>query len=429
MDALTGLLLISLAIAAYVAIFRRTDDALHPLGIFVLLWFGIFGFAHFNVPRTFDEPYYAESFGILTYGVVIAAGLIFCFGFWLADPGLERVDRDAIAMRFRTGTSWENLRGITVVLWIIATIMTVVQVARIGEIPLFSPRIDELRQVFKMSLLGYVWDLHYAVALFGTMLAVHARRNLARLAWIALGLSSVFQLAFAGVRVSPMTALAWAGVYLFYRLPRVRIRHLMTAALVALSVFTVIEQFRRTMYDSNPALLNPRLDLSAPATAWAHTAASFKNLQFTLERGDPPLHMGLTSYDLPKTINPAARYVDDEISYMYGTHNTPTFLSFLFYDFGWGGMLIVPGVYGAMVAFVYRMFRRKTNIFWLVVYIDFLLAVALSFRTHRFLGNPLIFFGGVALGVLFLSGRGAGRWSGATEPSSEGDGNDMEPAS
>lgn len=429
MDALSGLLLITLAIGGYLAIFRRTDDALHPLAIFVLLWFGIFGFAHFNVPRTFDEPYYADPFGILTYSVVIGAGLLFILGFWLADPGLERVDRTAIAERFRTETAWPNLRWITVLLWAAATIMTVVQVSLVGEIPLFSPRIDELRQIFKLSLLGYVWDLHYAVALFGTMLAVHARTRAARMGWILLGLSSVIQLAFAGVRVSPMTALAWAGVYLFYRLPKVRVRHLLTAALVAISVFTVIEQFRRNMYDSNPALVNPRLDLSASATAWAHTAASFKNLQYTLERGDPPLHMGLTSYDLPKTINPAARYVDDEISYVFGTHNTPTFLSFLFYDFGWGGMLIVPAIYGAMVAFVYRMFRRRTNIFWLVVYIDFLLAVALAFRTHRFLGNSLIWFGGVALLVLVLSGRGGDPWSEADSVEDEpGEDDDRAPA-
>ena len=38
--------------------------------------------------------------------------------------------------------------------------------------------------------------------------------------------------------------------------------------------------------------------------------------------------------------------------------------------------------------------------------IDFLLAVTLAFRTHRFLGNPLIWFGGVALLVQFFAGRG-----------------------
>lgn len=390
---------------AWVAIFRRTDDALHPLGIFLSLWLVVFGFAHFDVPRTFDEPYYADPFGPVTYLVVFAAAFTFSAGFWLADPGLERVDRDRIGERFRTATAWNNLAAITLLFWIAASVMTVVQVARVGEIPLFSPRIDQLRQTFKIPLLSYIWDLHYAVALFGTMLAVHARRSRVRWGWILLGVSSVVQLSFAGVRASPMTALAWAGIYLFYRLPRVKLRHLAISAVIAVSVFTVIEQFRRTMYESNPALVNPRLDLSAGATLWAHTAASFKNVQFTLRNVESPLYMGATSYDLPKTLVPDLRGVSDEISYIYGTHNTPTFLAFLWFDFGWGGILLMPGVYGALTAVVYRRFRRRPNLFWLVVYIDFLLAVALAFRTHRFFGNALIWFGGIALLVQFLAAR------------------------
>ena len=65
----------------------------------------------------------------------------------------------------------------------------------------------------------------------------------------------------------------------------------------------------------------------------------------------------------------------------------------------------MPLLYGAMVAFVYRKFRSRANIFWLIVYIDFLLAVVLAFRTHRFLGNNLIWFGGVAVLVQLLAGK------------------------
>ncbi len=404
MDALLGAFVIALGGLTYWLLYQRTRDALHPLALFAGIWLAVFGFAHFNVARSYDEPYYAEPFGLLTYLVVFAALVSFAFGFWLVDPEGERLDREGLNRRLGGSLDWSRLALVTVALFAAASAMTAFQIARLGEIPLFSPRIDQLRTEFKLPLLGYVYDLHYAVALFGTMLAVR-RDGVRRWAWGAVVLASVLQLAFAGVRVSPMTALAWSGIYLLYWLPRVKVRHMVAGLALALTVFTVIEQYRRTMYEYNPALVNPRLDLSAPATAWAHTAAGFKNVQYTLRRVHPPLHMGLTSYDLPKTVYPAARDVNDEISYIYGTHNTPTFLSFLYFDFGWAGLLIMPGVYGALTAFVYGAFRRRTNLFWLVVYIDFLLAAVLAFRTHRYLGNQLIWFGGVALAVYLVTAR------------------------
>ncbi|MHB1194705.1 MAG: O-antigen polymerase [Longimicrobiales bacterium] len=405
MDALFGTALIALGGLIYWGLLRRTDDALHPLGVFAGLWLGIFGFAHFKVPRTFDEPYYAEPFTATTYLVVLGALAMFALGFWLLDPGADRLDRSLLRFRMREGISWPRLRAVTLGLFAAASLMTAYFVQRAGEIPLFSPRIDDLRLVFKLPLLGYVYDLHYAVALFATMIALNVPGRGQKTFWLVVAGASVMQLMFAGVRVSPMTAMAWAFVYMFYQGTRVRMRHLVIAAVAVGVVFGVIESYRRTMYVVNPALVNPRLDMGPAATVWAHTAASFKNLQFTLQRGASPLNMGLNSYDLPKTLAPEARAVDDRLSYMYGTHNTPTFLSILYFDFGVGGLVVMPLAYGALVAFVYRKFRSRANIFWLVVYIDFLLAVALSFRTHRFLGNSLIWFGGVAVAVQLLAGR------------------------
>lgn len=405
MDALFGTALIALGAVIYWGLLRRTDDALHPLGVFAGLWLAIFGFAHFGVPRTYDEPYYAQPFVAVTYLVVLGSLGAFALGFWLVDPGADRLDRSVLRFRMREGVAWPRLKAVTLALFAAASLMTVHFVRQAGEIPLFSPRIDELRLVFKLPLLGYVYDLHYAVALFATMIALQVRGTGQRLLWGGVAAASVVQLMFAGVRVSPMTAMAWAFIYMFYQGTRVRLRQLVVAAVAAAVVFGVIETYRRTMYVVNPALVNPRLDMGPAATVWAHTAASFKNLQFTLDRGASPLNMGLNSYDLPKTLDPSARIVDDQLSYMYGTHNTPTYLSILYFDFGVGGLLVMPLVYGALTAFVYRKFRSRANIFWFVVYIDFLLAVTLAFRTHRFLGNSLIWFGGVAVAVQLLVGR------------------------
>ena len=405
MDALLATVIIALGLGFYGYFFRRTDDALHPLGIFTLFWLVVFGFAHFNVPRTFDEPYYAEPFGWVTYLVVFGGLISFATGFWLVDPGAERLNRRGIAFRLREGISWPRLKWFTVGLFVAATGMTVYFVYRAGAIPLFSPNIDELRLTFKLPILGYVYDLHYVVALFGTMIIVHSERRAEKLSWMAMVGASLFMLMFSAVRVSPMTALAWMFIFLFYRDRRVRFRHMLVAAVVTATVFGVIESYRRTMYTVNPNLVNPRLDLSPAATVWAHTAASFKNLQYTLRHGVSPLNMGLNSYDLPKTLDPAARVVDDQLSYLYGTNNTPTFLSILYFDFGVGGLLVMPLVYGAMTAYVYRRFRSRANIFWLMVYIDFLLATILAFRTSRFLGNALIWFGGVGVVAQIFAGK------------------------
>lgn len=421
MDGFVGLWVLALGLAGYGVIAHRSGDALHPLAVFWAAWLGVFAFAHFNVPRAFDEPYYAEPFGAVAYLAVFAGLLSFTAGFFLARPGLVRptpTERDAWEERLEATLDPRRLGLVTLALFGVAAATTVWFVARLGEVPLFSPRINELRLEFKLPLWGYLYDLHYAVALFAAMLAAWSRRGV-RLAWSALAISSTLLLMAGAVRVSPLTALAWVVIFLTYRPGRLRVRRIVFAAVAVLLVFGVIEQYRRSTIRLDPTLANPRLDLSPQATAWAHSAASFKNLQFTLERPSP-LYMGITSYDLPKTLHPPAREIDREFSYLFGTHNTPTFLSFLYFDFGWGGLLLIPALYGAVVAYVYDRFRQRPSVFWIIVHIDFLLATALAFRTHRFFGNSLIFFAAVALLVQVLAAparRGVPAERGAWEPS------------
>ena len=73
-------------------------------------------------------------------------------------------------------------------------------------------------------------------------------------------------------------------------------------------------------------------------------------------------------------------------------------------DFGIFGLLVMPGVYGFATGLVYAMFRRRPSLFWLIVQIEFLIAVVLAFRTHKFFGNTLIVFGAVAAVAQLLAG-------------------------
>ncbi len=405
MDEFLALWLLALALAGYGVLARRTRDAFHPLALFLLGWLGVFAFAHLDVPTTYDEPYYALPFGVHTYFAVLTAGMAFAIGFFLADPNMAPLDRERIWKGLRSSANAERLAAVTLGLFAIATATTAYFIWTAGEIPLFSPRINELRRTFKLRYFGYLYDLHYASALFSAMLAAWSRTRRARWGWTMLALTSALLLMSGGVRVSPLTALAWIFIFLALRPGRPHARQVVAAVVIFATVFGVIEQYRRSQYRLDPDLLNPRLDLSVPATLWAHSAASFKNLQLTIDQVTSPLHMGLTSYDLPKTVNPAARRVDQQINALYGTHNTPTFLGFLYFDFGWGGILLMPAIYGALTALVYRRFRAGPRIFWLVVYIDFLLAAALAFRTHRFFGNNLLYFALVAAAVELLAGR------------------------
>ncbi len=405
LDELIALWLTVLAGCAYVGLVRRTRDVFHPLALFLAGWIGVFAFAHLDVPRTYDEPYYALPFGFLTYVVVFSGGLSFLTGFLLVDPSLAPLEREATWGRLRDSIRLDRLGWATWGLFAIATATTMYFIWRVGEVPLLSPRINELRRIFKVPFLGYLFDLHHAVALFSAMLAVWSKDRSKRLFWTAIGATSTLLLMSGGVRVSPLTALAWVFVFLGLRPGRIRVRQALVAVAVFVVVFGVIEQYRRTQYRLDPNQVNPRLDLSIAATVWGHSAASYKNLQLTVEQVTSPLHMGITSYDLPRTFNPAAREVDQELSTLYGTHNTPTFLGFLYFDFGWGGLLIFPALYGAATAFVYRKFRNDPRIFWLIVHLDFVLAAALAFRTHRFFGNRLIFFAGVAFAVEMIVGR------------------------
>jgi hypothetical protein len=390
-DALLGGLFMAGGVAAWWLIVRRSGDMLHPLGLMLLFWFLVFGFAHWDVPATYDEPYYAQPFELRTYAVVLASIAVFALGYWLIDPDLPRLEPEGLASRLRGSVR--------------VTATTVYFIRLAGEIPLFSPQVDELRQIWKRPLIGYVYDLHYVVALFGTILVDRARTARERAFWAGLALASVVQLAFGAVRISPLTGIVWASVYIFYRRAgRVRLRQLALLALVVFGVSSLIEYYRRTPLRLNPDIANPRLDLGLAATVWGHTGASFKNLQLSLDKHVPFLSLGATSYDVAKTLNPGLRERDEEISYRYGVHNTTTYLIPLYMDFGWFGLLVMPGVYGALTALVYRQFRDRTGILWLIVYIDFLVAVVLAFRTHRFLGNSLIFFGAVGLLTQLVAG-------------------------
>lgn len=405
LDELIAVWLALVAGFVYLGLVRRTRDVFHPLALFLAGWIGVFAFAHLSVSATYDEPYYALPFGFLTYLAVIVGGLSFITGFWLVDPALRPLDREWTWGRLRDSVRLDRLAWVNAGLFLIATATTLYFIWRVGEVPLLSPRINELRRIFKVPLLGYLFDLHHAVALFAAMLALWSKSRRARWFWTLVLGASTLMLMSGGVRVSPLTALAWVFVLLGMRPGRIKVRQALVAIAVFVVVFGVIEQYRRTQYRLDPNRINPRLDLSVASTVWGHSAASYKNLQLTLEQVTSPLHMGITSYDLPRTFNPAARQVDQELSALYGTHNTPTFLGFLFFDFGWGGMLVFPAIYGAATAFVYRRFRTDPRIFWLIIHLDFLLASALAFRTHRFFGNRLIFFAVVALGVELLLGR------------------------
>ncbi|MBW3534522.1 MAG: hypothetical protein KY453_04800 [Gemmatimonadetes bacterium] len=401
-----GLLFMLAGVATWVAIFRRTGDALHPLALLASLWLLTFGFGHWEVAATYDELYYREPFGAVAYLAVIGSLVSVVAGFWLVDPGLRPLEREALAERLRSNARRGRLLAITLALFAVASATTVYFVWLAGEVPLFSPRVDELRQTFKRPLLGYLYDLHFPVALFAAILADRATRRSERVFWIGLLLASLFQLALGAVRASPLTGFGWVAVYLFYRLRgRVRVGHLSAAAVVVAGVFIGIEYSRRTPVRLNPELLNPRQDLSSAATLWGHTGASFKNLQLTLRTTPPPLEMGAATYDLPKTLVPRFREIESDVSSRFGVHNSATYLLPLWLDFGLFGLLVVPGIYGALTGFTYRRFQERGTLLWLLLYIDFAIAAILAFRTHKFLGNGLIFFGGVALMVQLFAGR------------------------
>lgn len=406
LDALLGAAFAVLAVASAWRIAAATRDPVHPLAAFTLVWLGFFGLSHFRFSERYDEPYYGDPFNGWTYVVVVVAYLAFAAGFVLSSgrrPAPLR--REALSVRLRQVAESPKLTPAALAVFAVATLATAWFVRVAGTIPLFSPEVNTLRRSFQLPLLGYLYQLHILAALLFAMLFLRERGVFRRTAWLTLTAASVVMLMFNGVRVSAMVALAWIAVYGAYARPRVSRRAAMIVAAAGLTIFVAVEAGRRRQFRDRPELRNPRVDTSAAATIWAHTGASFKNLQFTLAEIDSPLNMGLSSYDLPKTFFPETRKVDDQL-YVYGTHNTPTFLGFLYLDFGLAGLVVMPLAYGALVAFVYDRFRRRANLFWLVLYIDAFLAVLLSFRTHRFLGNNLIFFGGAAVALhLYLTGR------------------------
>src|SRR5688572_33304337 len=95
-DVLLGGLWMMVGLLGWWAITRRTGDILHPLGLMTLFWFGVFGFAHWDVSAVYDRPYYALPLGLTTYAVALGAYLVFAFGFWMADPGLRPIDQDKV---------------------------------------------------------------------------------------------------------------------------------------------------------------------------------------------------------------------------------------------------------------------------------------------------------------------------------------------
>src|SRR5262245_57512454 len=124
-DTLLGGLFMAAGFAAWWLTARRSGDALHPLGLMLLFWLLVFGFAHWDVPATYDEPYYALPFELRTYVVVLASVAVFAVGYLLVDPQLPRLDRDALAHRLRASVRVERLRGVTLAVFVLASATTV----------------------------------------------------------------------------------------------------------------------------------------------------------------------------------------------------------------------------------------------------------------------------------------------------------------
>src|SRR3954471_7112844 len=98
-ETILGGLFMVVGLLAWWGVVRRTGDLLHPLGLMLLFWFLVFGFGHWDVAVTYDEPYYALHFELRTYVVAIASIAIFAFGYWLVDPEMPMTDKDALAAR------------------------------------------------------------------------------------------------------------------------------------------------------------------------------------------------------------------------------------------------------------------------------------------------------------------------------------------
>lgn len=415
MDSLIGVLIMGAGVAGYGLVLRRTRDPLHPLGLLTLTWLLAFGFGHIRVSAVYDEPYYADPFHAVTYGVVLGSFLVFVVGFWLVDPGLPDLPSARVSERVAASVDLGRLAWLTLGFFAVASVTTWYFVRVAGAIPLFSPLIAELRPVFKLPVIGYLWDLHVFVAVLGAVLLARSRSRAGTFFWTALILASLLQLAFGAARGAPMTAWMFAATTLFYVRPRRGlVKDMLLTVGMAGVLFFGIEHYRRGPYRLDPSIINQRLDLGTAATVWGHTGASFKNLQLLLVNDSPPLDLGINSYDLTRTLAPELRAREAELAGRFGVHNSATYLLTLYLDFGIFGLLVMPAVYGALTGLVYRQLRERATLFWLVVHVEVLLAVFLAFRTHRFVGNPLIFT--VAVAALVWAAAGARRGREGIEP-------------
>ena len=394
--------------------FRRLyDDWCNPATIHTAVWLGFLGVSYFGpiiVRATWTgENVTKEDIGhlgvsALALGVIVGTYVLFIAGVMLgAGRGLARDrPRDFAAEmceRYDVDLCWR----VGVALFILSFAVFLYSLHYHGwRAPLFD---NSLLSV-DLPVLGYVTLLSRVVLVLAVLVGCLRYRLGNRVPWrlVAVGLVCFAMLWADGSRCQVFTPVVLASVVAYYVMDRRPGQAVVASigAVLLIAFFGVLTS--RSMRDGLgwDTLQDHTLLL------FLDTGAGFGNFSYVLENHEP-FYLPVNTITMFDTFSGRAliAVASDRCAMVFGSGVLATYVTHIYYDYGYWGVFTLPLVLGLGTGWVYSFAMRKPGIFSLFTYAILSVSTLITFRTFRYTAHTTtVYYPVAAYFVDWLCRRG-----------------------
>ena len=359
------------------------DDCFSPIGLMCFFWYWAVGLASLNISPVYQTKWSPQTWLVIVLSpVLFAAGSIFMLRYEINPTEWSFNNEEVI------------VRRIILLTWIVSASVFLLQISNVAiksDLSVFLTEPFRARELFWIHGLGYLYTLNFLNFLL--CIGFILRYGLEPMI-VGILLFSSFTLPFHLVKT--LIIMFTFGSFIlsnYLRDDRYNMKQLLLFSLLPLIIFILYSLFtnaKTTEFIASGEVNFPS-SLIIFLRPYLYIATNFANFQAALH--DPNIKH---TYGL-RTIHPLlkATYISDffnldirfrEQRAVFGPGlNQNTYLGALYYDFGWGGVIIGPVLYGALTSYIYKIARQSEQIAAYAAYSIIAFMTAFSFFFNYFI--------------------------------------------
>ncbi|MBE0556908.1 MAG: oligosaccharide repeat unit polymerase, partial [Proteobacteria bacterium] len=374
--------------------FRRGVDVLSPGRVFSLAWAVSFGLAELKLSM-FQHQWSAYGWLILLLGVgAFLLGIFVVFVYYLGTPVLaisqirHRLQRDV-----RSSVNPSTFFNVIVILFILYAIAYAVEVAVMGNVPLFASNPEKARVSFGMFGIHLFVTSMLTIMIFSVEYVLFMPRDRSRRVAVVL-IFLVTALSFF-LLLQRYSFATWALLALglaYYGSRRVRMRNLLIAFAVIVTLLIVIQNLRTVLYVEQYVYVVSKMKYAREYAVFTEPYMYFVMNLENVARGVEKLehfYYGYFTFDWLVALTGLKHWIGeyfaiDRLPFLNSGFNTFAFQWWSYYDFGPGGVAVISLLLGMGIGFAYSRLRTNPTIGSLYLYAIGFVFVATSFRENLF---------------------------------------------